>query len=51
MSTAADFVLGVLTAALVVLGRWLGHVHARVNDLRERVARLEQRAADRDTER
>jgi hypothetical protein len=39
--------IGVLTAAAVLLGRWVAAVSSRVHELRERVARLEGRA-DRD---
>jgi hypothetical protein len=36
-----EIATGVLGTVVAVLARWLAHVQARVNELRERVARLE----------
>ena len=51
VTTATVAASSVLAAAVIVLARWLATVHGRVSDLRERVARLEQRGEDEDASR
>ena len=43
-----DVALGIVSAAIVALARWLLLLQRQVTNLRVQLARLEQRAADSD---